>query len=375
MTRVLVIGGAGYVGCVLVEALLDAGITVRLVDRLFFGRRPIEEFVGRVELIEADMRDISESAFAGCGAVINLGGLSNDPTAEFSPRANEELNFKASTRIATLAKDAGVERLIFSSSCSIYDRGASDAQDLIQDEDSQVRPYAAYAAAKFAAEQAILPLSTDSFAPVVFRIATVFGFSPRMRFDLVLNTFVKDALSRGRISVHNAGSMWRPLVDVRDVARALVAAILSPLDSVRGQLFNLAAGNFRISELALRTQQVLRTLGISAELDIDFHHQRVRSYRVSAEKVRRVLEFQPSVTIEESIVSMVDQIRSRRLTDFCNPRYYNIDWFTLLEEAAEVTARYGYVLERPQTAPDGWRRDRPGLGVEATGGRGSAMAD
>jgi nucleoside-diphosphate-sugar epimerase len=194
MKKVLVVGGAGYVGCVLVEELLAKGYSVRVLDRLFYGRDPIRSFADRVELVEEDMRDFDERHVRDCGAVINIGGLSNDPTAEFAPRANEEMNTHASIRVGGVARKSGVERLIFGSTASIYDRGVGqESRDLLLDEDADVDPKAAYATSKRAAEQGILPLAGDGFAPVVFRMGTVFGFSPRMRYDLVVNTFVKDA--------------------------------------------------------------------------------------------------------------------------------------------------------------------------------------
>jgi len=349
VSRVLVVGGAGYVGSVLVEELLAVGFTVRVFDRFFFGRAPTAGFADRVELVVGDMREIDESHLEGCEAVINLGGLSNDPTAEFNPKANHELNTLASIRVAEVAKRAGVERLLFASSCSIYDRGVGDdAKDILQDETSPVAPKAAYATSKLAAERGILPLADEGFAPVVLRKGTVFGFSPRMRYDLVVNTFVKDALLRGRISVHYGGSMWRPLVDVQDVARAYVMVLQAPVDLVRGEIFNVSAGNFRISELALRVQQALADLGIKVELDVDFGYRLVRSYRVSAEKIERVLGFQPRVSVEESVARMVREIEAHGFTDFSHPRYYNIEWMRLLEEVAEIVGSHGYVLAKPE---------------------------
>jgi len=357
-----VVGGAGYIGCVLVEELLAKGYPVRVLDRLFFGREPVRSFQDRVELIEEDMRDFDASHVEDCGAVINIGGLSNDPTAEFAPRANEELNTHASIRVAEVAKEAGVPRLIFASTCSIYDRGVGEeALDMLMDEDAPVEPRAAYATSKLAAERGILPLADEHFAPVSFRQGTVFGFSPRMRYDLVVNTFVKDALSTGRLSVFYGGAMWRPLVDVKDVARAYVTALESNADLIRGEVFNLAAGNFRISELALNAQAAFRHLDIPAEVDVDYSYRLVRSYRVSSEKILRVLGFHPHVTVEESIGHMVREIRRRGLTDFSHPRYYNIEWMKLLEEAVDVVHRHGYVLSKPS-----WQGDRKAAGDRVT---------
>ena len=351
MKKVLVVGGAGYVGCVLVDELLAKGYSVRILDRMFFGRDAAEPFLDRVELVEEDMRDVDDSCLEDCSAVINIGGLSNDPTAEFNPAANEELNTHASIRVADLAKRAGVERLIFASTASIYDRGVGEeARDLLLDEESEVQPRAAYATSKLAAERAIIAMADDTFAPTSFRKGTIFGFSPRMRYDLVVNAFVKDALSKGRMSVHYGGAMWRPLIDVKDVARAYVMALESDADLVRGQIFNLSAGNFRISELALRVKRALNDLGIPVELDVDYSYRLVRSYRISAEKILRVLGFQPKVQVEESVEHMVGEIERRGLTDFSHPRYYNIEWMKLLEEAVGIASRHGYVLTKPEFA-------------------------
>ncbi len=352
MRKVLVVGGAGYVGCVLAEELLAKGYGVRIYDRMFYGRAPIESFQDRVELVVDDMRDLEERHLEDVDAVINIGGLSNDPTAEFNPKANEELNTHASIRVAEVAKRAGVPRMIFASTCSIYDRGVGEeARDILLDETSDVDPRAAYATSKLAAEQAIIGMTDSTFAPVAFRKGTLFGFSPRMRYDLVVNSFVKDALTKGKLSVHFGGAMWRPLIDVKDVARAYVMALESDVELTRGQIFNLTAGNFRISELALRTQNALNEIGVRCELDVDYSYRLVRSYRVSGEKILRTLGFQPKVTLEESIQHMVGEINRHGYTDFSNPRYYNIEWMKLLEESVEIVRTHGYVLTKPEWIP------------------------
>jgi nucleoside-diphosphate-sugar epimerase len=348
MKKVLVVGGAGYIGCVLVEELLAKGYSVRVLDRLFFGREPTRSFADRVELVEEDMRAVDESHMQDCGAVVNIGGLSNDPTAEFAPRANEEMNTHASIRVAEAARRAGVQRLIFASTASIFDRGVGEeSRDVLLDEAAEVDPKAAYATSKLAAEQGILPLAGDGFAPVAFRMGTVFGFSPRMRYDLVVNTFVKDALSQGQLHIFNGGEMWRPLIDVQDVARAYVGALECDPGLIGGQVFNLAAGNFRISELALQAQRAFQRMGLPVELDVDYAYRPMRSYRISSEKVFRVLGFRARVSVDQSVERMVTEVRRRDLTDFTNPRYYNIEWMKLLEEAVDIVARHGYVLSMP----------------------------
>ena len=218
---------------------------------------------------------------------------------------------------------------------------------MLLDETSDVEPRAAYATSKLAAERAILAMADDAFAPVAFRKGTVFGFSPRMRYDLVVNAFVKDALSRGALSVHYGGAMWRPLIDVQDVCRAYLMALESDEEQIRGQVFNLTAGNFRISELAMRVKHALNEMGVPCELDVDYSYRLVRSYRVSGEKILHQLGFQPRVTVEESIRHMVEEIRRRGYADFSNPRYYNIEWMKLLEESVEIVRTHGYVLSKP----------------------------
>jgi nucleoside-diphosphate-sugar epimerase len=259
-----------------------------------------------------------------------------------------------------MARQADVERLVFASSASIYDQGVGqEAEDVLMDEEYPVDPKAAYATSKLAAERGILPLAGPEFAPVAFRMGTVFGFSPRMRYDLVVNTFVKDALSEGRIHVFYGGSMWRPLIDVKDAARAYVNALACDPQLVRGQVFNLAAGNFRVSELALRAQRTLQRLGVPVELDIDYSYRLVRSYRITSERAQRMLGFSPRVTVEESIEHMVAEIRRHGYTDFSHPRYYNIEWMKVLEEAAQIVSRHGYVLSQPVEAPEPARQ--PGV--------------
>ncbi len=349
MKKVLVIGGGGYVGCVLVEELLAKGYSVRVFDRLFYGRAAASGFLDRVELVTEDMRELNEGHVQDCMAVINVGGLSNDPTAEFNPKANEELNTLASIKVAQVAKKAGVARFIQASTCSIYDRGVGEeSRDMLLEEDSPVDPKAAYATSKLAAEQGILPLADADFAPVAFRKGTIYGFSPRLRFDLVVNAFVKDALQKGKLILHYGGMMWRPLIDVKDVARAYVMAVEADADLISGQVFNLTAQNWRISELALAVQRALRDLGIHAEIEADFSYRLVRSYRVSGEKLMRTLGFRPRVTIEESVATLVEEINRYEYTDFDNPRYYNIAWFKLLEEAVEIAKTHGYVLSKPE---------------------------
>jgi nucleoside-diphosphate-sugar epimerase len=279
------------------------------------------------------MRTISSDVLHGVEAVINLGGLSNDPTAEYNPAANYEMNTVACVRLAEMCVAQGVHRFIFASSCSIYDLGVdSEEHDVV------------YSASKRAAEKALLEMVSDSFCPVILRKGTVCGFSPRMRYDLVVNTFVKDALQNGYITVYSGGEMWRPIVDIHDVARAYVVCLRADDAKVRGEIFNLSYRNFRISELALRVRRTLQEMGIECDIRADYRYRGVRSYRVSTQKLERVLGVSPTISVEETVKDMCDKIYAYGCTDFDDPRYYNIRWMRTLEEAHKVISVTGSVF-------------------------------
>jgi len=346
MPKVLLVGGAGYVGSVLADELLGRGYAVKILDRLYFGEDGLRDIRDRVELIAGDMRTIDASVLQDVDSVVNIGGLSNDPTAEYNPQANHEMNTIATKKLADLCAANGIRRYLFASSCSIYDRGVSnESADVLLDETSEVHPRAAYSSSKREAENLLLEMTSDKFCPVILRKGTVYGFSPRMRYDLVVNTFVKSALMTGKMTLHYGGEMWRPLVDVRDVARAYIACLEAPEDKVKGEIFNVSFHNVRISELALRVRVGLREAGYDAEIVPDYGYHGVRSYRVSAAKIQRVLDFKPKVTIEESVKDLVKQIHKYGYTDFENPKYYNIRWMRLLEEAKSVIDVTGSIFE------------------------------
>jgi nucleoside-diphosphate-sugar epimerase len=346
MRKVLLVGGAGYVGSVLAEELLERGYAVKILDRLYYGESGLQEVRDRIELVVADMRVLPKDLLRDVDAVVNLGGLSNDPTAEYNPKANYEMNTVATQALAEMCRKVGVRRFVFASSCSIYDRGVgNDDKDIVQDEEAPVAPRAAYSSSKREAERILLGMAGDDFCPVILRKGTIYGFSHRMRYDLVVNTFVKFAMSQRYLNLHYGGEMWRPLVDVRDAARAYILAIQAEEELVRGQIFNVSCHNYRISELALRVREALRQVEIDPEIRVDYGYRGVRSYRVSTRKIERILGFRPKVDVEESVVDMVEKIRRYGYTDFDNPRYYNIRWMQLLEEAHGVIDVTGSVFE------------------------------
>lgn len=328
--KVLVTGGAGYVGAVLVPMLLERGYEVRVLDALFFGDEGLEAVRERIELVQGDIRDFDPGVLDGVNAVINLAGFSNDPTAEANPEANLAINAAGAVNVAKAAKERGVRRFLQASSCSIYYSHSDFEDDRIRTETTPVEPSAPYSLSKKRAEEGLLELAGDGFAPIILRKGTVFGFSPRMRFDLVVNTFCRYAFEQGQIVLYGGGEMWRPLLHIEDAARGYMALLEAPEEKVRGEIFNLVHKNYRISELGLWFKYILAD---RKEIKIvpryDDLSARARSYRVSGEKLEKALGLVPGLGVQAAVEAIWEQLAAGRYTDFDNPRYYNIEWMKL----------------------------------------------
>lgn len=345
---VLVVGGAGYLGCVLVEELLARGYAVTVFDRLFFGRSGLDKVKDRIRVIAGDVRAMPASALDDVRAIINLSGLSNDPTAEYNPDANFQMNTVATRILGEMARKRGIRRYVYASTCSVYDVGVTDEErDVLLNEDSTVGPHAVYAVSKLQGERELLSLKDDKFSPVLLRMGTLFGFSPRMRYDLVVNTMVKDALSKGKLNLHYGGQMWRPLTDVRDAARAYIAVLEADVEQTAGKIYNIVTGNYRISELALRIQSLLQEMGHKVVIDSQFEYRGIRNYRVSGNRIFQEIGFRPVISLEESVKNIVARIEEYGYNNFDNDRYYNIRWMKLLEEAKQMIDITGTVFEMP----------------------------
>ncbi|UCE58144.1 MAG: SDR family oxidoreductase [Phycisphaerales bacterium] len=324
--NILVTGGAGYIGCRLVPALLQAGHSVCVVDMLQFGDDGLAACRDKIDLIPGDVRTIAPQMLDGFDAIVHLAGLSNDPTAEFNPEANKAMNLDGTLRMATLAKERGVRRFVFASSCSIYYTQTPD--DDLRDEEYPVNPQAPYSWSKRQAEIGLMELTDHNFCPLALRKGTVFGHSPRMRYDLVVNTFTRDAFAKRRLSIHAGGRMWRPMLHIDDAVEAYQAALTAPEEAVRGQIFNVLSDNFTVLKLA---HEVRRTLEGHKGIRLDVDIQQVgisRSYRVNGDKFREVIKFAPSHPINAAVDEMWDILECG--VDIDNPIYYNIRWLELL---------------------------------------------
>jgi nucleoside-diphosphate-sugar epimerase len=337
---ILVAGGAGYIGCVLIPRLLDRGYRVRLLDRLYFGEEAMASFSDRIELVVADVRDIPDSALDGIDGVINLSGLSNDPTAEFNPEANWEMNAVATETLGRQCVTRGIERYVFASSCSLYDGLPAG----MHAEGAPIEPRAAYATSKRYGEEKLIELADEGLCPVMLRNGTVYGWSPRMRFDLVVNTFVKDALLSGALNLHGGGWMWRPLVDVQDCADAMIAAYEASAEKVRGEIFNVVHSNYQIRELAMIVAGSVQLTGREVHLEEAPAPKLSRDYECSNAKLSTTLGFIPSRSVLESVTDMLTELEGYNAAQLTDPHNYNIRWLELLCEVKPALEAFPAVL-------------------------------
>jgi nucleoside-diphosphate-sugar epimerase len=318
--KVLVIGGAGYIGSALVEQLLDLGLEVLVLDAMHFGEETLSRVAGhpKLTLIHEDFRHIEAltRAVSGIGSVIHLGGLVGDPACAVDCDLTVDVNVTATKVIGEIAKAQGVRRFIFASSCSVY--GASDE---IVDEQSHFNPQSLYARSKVASEAVLSALNSRDFAVTCLRFATIYGISGRTRFDLVVNLLCAKAVRDRKITVYGE-DQWRPFVHVEDVARAITMTLRAPPDLVAGETFNIGsdAQNYTLGQIA----ELIQRQAPDAEITSDDNFVDKRNYRVSFAKVRLQLGFAPAWTIERGIAQVLAIVRSNQVGDYALPTYSNV---------------------------------------------------
>lgn len=286
---VLVVGGAGYVGTVLCRHLAQAGYGVRIAD-LFLFSEP-QAFTGHSRVKVVDSRSLSRHDFEGVDVVLNLAALSNDPSGALNPFATYSINVDARVRAAELARAAGVERYILFSSCSVY-----GAHHEVVDESATPNPLTSYAIANTRAEKGILALNDDRFCVTILRLATVFGLSPSMRFDLAINTMTLNAFADGRLTINGDGLQHRPFIHVGDVARAVETVLNVAPEAVSGEVFNIVNFNLKIRDLAERIRALF---GNAIELEFVTDNPDARNYNVSGARAEHLLGFVPEVGLEQ----------------------------------------------------------------------------
>jgi nucleoside-diphosphate-sugar epimerase len=322
--KILIAGGAGYLGSVLVPKLLDRGYEVDVVDLFWFGNH----LPSGAGIIRKDIFGINVEDLEPYQQVVFLAGLSNDPMAEYSPSQNFIFNAAAPAYLAYIAKKANVKRYIYACSCSVY--GYTDNE--LFDETRPVSSSYPYGISKLQGEQAVMNLLDDEFSVISLRKGTVSGYSPRMRLDLIVNTMFKNGVRNREITVNNP-SIWRPIISIEDATNAYVRAIEAS-DKISG-IFNIASGNYTVGEVGdLVKMAIEEQLGIRVHLTIK-HKRDFRNYKVSTVKAENVLSFHPNHDVKSIVKNLVQHMD--KFQDWDNPLYYNIDTLKLLAANGQQT--------------------------------------
>lgn len=358
--RVLVTGHNGYIGSIMTGVLQHGGFDVVGLDNYLYSECTFGADVPDIPAIRKDIRDVEISDLEGFDAVCHLAGISNDPVGDLIEQVTYEINHLASTRLARLAKTAGVSRFVFSSSCSIY--GASPGG--IVDEESPINPVTAYGWSKIKVENDLRKMADDSFSPIFLRNATAYGASPRLRADLVINNLVGYAVIQGKVLMKSDGSPWRPLVHIEDISRAFAAVLSAPLERVHNQVFNVAVSgeNYQIRQIAQIVEETVpgSRIQLSREAGPD-----IRDYRVDASKIGELLpEFEPQWTVQAGAEEMYRAFTEYQTSedDFLE-RLLRIRWLLKAQADGRVT-RDLRVVNQP-AAPSATT-----LGVGDTSGTG-----
>jgi nucleoside-diphosphate-sugar epimerase len=309
--RVLMTGHDGYVGAVMTPILIAAGHEVVGLDNQYFDGCDFGPYSPGIKVIKCDIRDLQAKHLEGFDAVVHLAAVSNDPLGNLNPESTYDINHRASMKLAELAKAAGVERFLYSSSCSVY--GAASPDDVLT-ESASFSPVTPYAKSKVMVERDLLALADENFCPVFMRNATVYGVSPRLRGDLVVNNLAGWALTTGRVFMKSDGSPWRPLLHVKDMSNAFAAALIAPRDDVFNQAFNVGrqGENYRIKQIAEIVQSQVK--GSVVEFSDDAGPD-PRCYRVDFSKIERVFpKLGLSWNVEKGVAELLRAYRELKLT-------------------------------------------------------------
>jgi nucleoside-diphosphate-sugar epimerase len=329
MVKVLVTGAGGYIGTQLVKDLVNSGYEVTAVDRFFFGKETLAEFVNskKVKIIQKDIRDLTENDFLGQDAVCDLACLSNDPAGEIDPQLTYSINRDGRIHVAKVAKLAGVRKYIISSSCSVYGTGEESQLS----ETSKTNPISIYAKSTLEAEQENLSIADNNFAVTALRNATVFGLSTRMRFDLVVNLMTLSAFQKGRIIVMGGGLQWRPLVHLSDVSKAFIAVISEDSNLVNKEIFNIGYKNFQIKSLAYLVRD---ELSFPVEIDVAPDDTDKRDYNVSFEKATDKLGFTAQVDVTHGIREIFAALKSGKVDT--SIKTITVQWYRNILQAKQL---------------------------------------
>jgi nucleoside-diphosphate-sugar epimerase len=321
--KILVAGGAGFIGSVVVPKLADRGYEVDVIDWCWFGNH----LPDHISLVRKNIFDITESDLKEYEQVIFLGGVSNDPMAEFSPKDNFIYNSALPAYLCFTAKKAGVKRFIYAGSCSVY----GYTVDQLYDEESPTISAYPYGISKLQGELSVMQMQDETMSIICFRQGTVCGYSPRMRLDLVINTMFKNAISLGQITLNNP-AIWRPIVSLHDLSDAYIRAVEAS-DEISG-VFNISSANYTLGQLGdIVKERIEEQTGKAIRMQIN-HNKDFRNYKVSCDKAARVLGYVP----KDDAAAIVDDLFANydKFKDFENPEYYNIQIFKSIKEQMAV---------------------------------------
>ncbi|MBA7629074.1 GDP-L-fucose synthase [subsurface metagenome] len=327
--NVLVVGGAGYLGSVLVRDLLDKGYFVRVLDNFIYGKKSIKDIKNNksLEIIEGDFRNIETivSSLSDIDAVILLAAIVGDPASELHPIDTIETNLLAAQALASACKYQQINRFIYASTCSVYGKGKD-----VLDEESPLNPISLYARTKIASEESILGMANDSFSPTILRLGTLYGYSPRMRFDLVVNTMTMKVFLENKIQVFGGGKQWRPLLHVKDASDAFIKCLESPIDVIALNVLNVGSElqNYQIIDIA----EVIRdSIDGNVELVVEKSNIDSRDYKVSFKKIKNELKFKPQYTISNAVKEIYKNLKNGVIKNPLGRVYYN-HYFDSTEE-------------------------------------------
>ncbi|MBK4730840.1 SDR family oxidoreductase [Oxynema sp. CENA135] len=346
--RLLVTGHKGYIGTVMVPLLLEAGYEVVGLDSDLYQRCTFGEGIREITEIQKDIRDVERADVEGFDAVLHLAGLSNDPLGDLNPDLTYDINYQASVNLAKLAKQAGVERFIFSSSCSNYGAGGQDWLT----EESAFNPVTPYGESKVRVERDVAELADDNFSPTFLRNSTAYGVSPRLRFDLVLNNLVAWAFTTGRVYIKSDGTPWRPIVHIEDISRAFLAVLEAPREAIHNQAFNVGRNedNYQIRELADIVKETVPNCEIEYAKDAGPDK---RCYRVDCSKILRVLpNFKPQWNARKGAQELYDTYQKIGLTleEFEGAKYKRIAHIQQLLSTGELDSNLRWKTAVPKVS-------------------------
>jgi nucleoside-diphosphate-sugar epimerase len=346
--KVLLTGHKGYIGAVAAPVLKAAGHEVVGLDTGLFAGCDFAGAPLEIPEIARDLRDIEKKDLEGFDGVVHFAALSNDPLGDLDPELTYDINHRATVRLAKAAKAAGVKRFVFSSSCSSYGAAGDD----FLDESADLNPVTPYGESKVMAERDVRPLADNNFSPVFMRNATAYGISPRLRLDIVLNDLVASALTTGQVYIKSDGTPWRPIIHIRDIIAAAVAALEAPREQVHNQVFNVGqtAENYRIRELADIVAETVP--GCRVEYAPGGGPDK-RCYRVNCDKISRVLPgFKPQWTARKGAQELYDAYRAvnLRAEDMQAGRYVRIRSIQRLLKAGQIDGQLRFSHQAAETA-------------------------